>query len=174
MSTLSKRNPTVATVLSLVTGPIGYMYIGLNFFLSGIIISVLFSVVLSLINLPFPYFFNYLQLLVYAYYGYKLAIVRNMFADDWAVTETDIKEFKSFGFSFVVMTNLLMALTQFYCTIVGLYLVFKSFSNGKILMGILILVFGIAIITWLLTSIFAFISGILMLIFRVDKKYFER
>lgn len=169
---MNKRNPTLATILSLFLGPIGYLYIGLNFFLSGLIISVLFSLVLTVINLPFPHFFDYLQLLVYAYYGYKLAIIRNMFADEWGITESDIKEFKSFGFSFVVLTNLLMALTQFYSTIVGFWLVYNSFANGKILQGILILIFGIALISWLLTSIFGFIASILMLIFKVDKKYF--
>jgi hypothetical protein len=171
---MTKKNPTIATMLSLFLGPIGYLYIGLNFFLSGLIISVLFTLVLTLINLPFPHFFDYLQLLVYAYYGYKLAIIRNMFADEWGITESDVKEFKSFGFSFVVMTNLLMALTQFCSTIVGLYLVYKSFADGKIIVGILILLFGIALISWLLTSIFGFIAGILMLIFKVDKKYFDR
>ena len=172
MNEISKRNPTVAGLLSLFLGPIGYVYIGGWFMLSGIIISVLFSVVLSIINLPFPDFFNYLQLLVYAYFGYKLATIRNIFADEWNLTDEDIKEFKSFGFSFVIMTNLLMSLTQFYSVVVGLYLAFKSFSDGKILIGILILIFGIGIMIWLLSSIFAFVSGLLMLLFKVDKKYF--
>jgi hypothetical protein len=70
------------------------------------------------------------------------------------------------------MTNLLMALTQFYSIAVGLFLAYKSFANGKILFGILILVFGIGLLMWLLSSIFSFISGILMMIFKVDKKYF--
>ncbi|MCL5029036.1 MAG: hypothetical protein M1480_08460 [Bacteroidetes bacterium] len=174
MKLLTKKNTTIAGLLSLLLGPIGYFYIGLNFFISGIIISVLFSLVLSIINLPFPHFFSYLQLLVYCYFGYKLAVLRNAFIDDWGVTESDIKDFKSFGFSFVVMTNLLMALTKFYSFIVGLYLAYINFTNGKIFIGILIILFGIAIITWVLTSIFSFISGFLMLIFRVDKKYFEQ
>ncbi|WP_309451369.1 hypothetical protein [Clostridium sp.] len=69
------------------------------------------------------------------------------------------------------MTNLLMTLIQFYSTIVGLYLVYKSFENGRIVVAILILVFGIALIKWVLTSVFSFLSGLLMLLFRVDKKY---
>ena len=174
MELLSKRNPTVAGALSLFLGPIGYIYIGLNFFISGIIVSILFSLVLSIINLPFPYFFSYLQLIVYSYFGYKLSTLRNAFVDDWGITETDIKEFKSFGFSFVVMTNLLMALTKFYSFVVVLYLSYLSFTNGRIVIGILIIIFGIALITWVLTSIFSFISGLLMVIFRVDKKYFAQ
>jgi hypothetical protein len=174
MSLLSKRNSTVAGALSLFLGPIGYLYIGINFFVSGIIVSVLFSLVLSFINLPFPHIFDYLQLLVYSYFGYKLAVMRNLFVDDWGVTESDIKDFKSFGFSFVVMTNLLMALTKFYSLIVGFYLAYINFHEGRIFIGILIVLFGIAIIAWALTSIFSFISGILMLIFRVDKKYFRQ
>lgn len=173
MGQFSKRNPFIAGILSLLLGPVGYVYIGINFLISGIIISVLFSLVLSIINLPFPRFFTYLQLLVYSYFGYKLSIIRNAFVDDWGVTESDIKEFKSFGFSFVIMTNLLMALTTFYSIIVGLYLAYISFSKGNIIIGILIILFGIAIISWVLSAIFSFISGILMLIFRVDKKYFE-
>jgi hypothetical protein len=97
MNEISKRNPIVAGILSLFLGPIGYVYIGGWFMLSGIIISVLFSVVLSIINLPFPDFFNYLQLLVYAYFGYNLATIRNIFADELNLTDEDIKEFKSFG-----------------------------------------------------------------------------
>ena len=173
MNEISKRNPLLAGILSLFLGPIGFVYIGGWFLVSGIIISAIFSVVLSLIDLPFPNFFNYLQLLVYSYFGHKLATIRNMFSDEWSLSDSDIKEFKSFGFSFVIMTNLLMALAQFYSIIVGLYLVYKSFADGKILYGILILVFGIALITWLLTLIFSFISGMLLLLFRVDKKYFQ-
>ena len=174
MKLLSKRNPIVAGTLSLFLGPIGYIYIGLNFFLSGIIISILFSLALYIINLPFPHFFDYLQLLVYCYYGYKISTLRNSFIEDWGITESDIREFKSFGFSFVVMTNLLMTLTQFYSVIVGLYLAYVNFSEGRIFIGIIIIVFGIAFITWALTSLFSLISGLLMVIFRVDKKYFAQ
>jgi hypothetical protein len=173
MINLSKKNPIVGGILSLFFGPFGYIYHGVYFFLSALIVSVLFSVVLAVINLPYPYFFNYLQMLVYGYYGYKLATIRNLFVDEWGVTEDDIKEFKSFGFSFVIMNNLLMTLVQFYTIIAGLFLAFKSFSNGKIFIGILIIVFGIALIKWLLTLIFGFLSGLLMLLFKVDKKYFE-
>ncbi len=175
MNNLSKRNPVLSGTLSLFLGPFGYIYVGLNFFFAALLISVLFSIVLYVINLPFPHFFNYLQLLVYAYFGYKLANIRNVFADEWGVwgvSEENIKEFKSFGFAFVLMTNLLMTLTQFYSIAVGLFLAYKSFANGKILIGILILVFGIGLLMRLLSSIFSFISGILMMIFKVDKKYF--
>jgi hypothetical protein len=171
---MNKKNPTIAAILSLILGPVGYLYIGLNFMLSGIIVSVLFIFILSLFNFPFPNIFNYLQLFVYAYYGYRLSILRNIFVDSWDLTVEDIIEYKSFGFSFVMMTNLLMALTQFYSTIVGLYIVYKSFAEGKIIIGILVLLFGIALIRWVLTSVFSFLSGLLMLLFRVDKKYFNQ
>ena len=169
---MTKRNPNIAGTLSLFLGPLGYLYIGTNFFISGIIISVLFIWVLSFFDLPFPYFFNYLQLIIYCYFGYKLSILRNDFIDDWGVTESDVKDFKSFGFSFVVMTNLLMMLIKFYSLIVGLYLAYINIANGRIFIGIIIILFGIALITWLLTTVFSFISGLLMFIFRVDKKYF--
>ena len=172
MNNLSKRNPVVSVILSLSFGPFGYIYIGLNFFFAALLLSILFSYVLYFINLPFPRFINYLQLFVYAYFGYLLTKIRNLLSDDWETTEEDIKEFKSFGFAFVISTNLLMYLTRFYSIAIGIFLAYKSFANGNILIGILILVFGIGLLTWLLTSIFSFISGLLMLIFKIDKKYF--
>jgi hypothetical protein len=69
MNNLSKRNPVLSGILSLFLGPFGYIYVGLNFFFAALLISILFSFVLLVINLPFPHFFNYLQLLVYAYFG---------------------------------------------------------------------------------------------------------
>jgi len=172
MNNLSKRNPVVSVILSLIFGPFGYIYIGFNFFFAALIISILFSVVLYFINLPFPHFFNYLQLFIYAYFGYKLTTIRNLFSDDWEVQEEDIKEFKSFAFAFFLSTNLLMTLTQFYSIAVGIFLAYRSFANGKILIGILIIVFGISLLIWLLTSIFSFISGLLMMLLKIDKKYF--
>lgn len=172
MNNLSKRNPIVAGILSLFLGPFGYLYIGLNFFFAALIISVLFIIVLNLVNLPFPYFFNYFQLLIYAYYGYNLAKTRNIVSDNYDTTYDEIKEFKSFGLGFVIMTNLLMTLTQFYAIIVGLALAYQNFANGKIFMGIVIILFGIWLLMWLLSSIFAVITGLLMMTFKIDKKYF--
>ena len=80
MNSLNKRNPTIAGLLSLFLGPLGYAYIELNFMLSGLIISVLFTLVFSFANLQFPHFFTYLQLLAYGYYGYKLSIIKNRFS----------------------------------------------------------------------------------------------
>ena len=33
---MTKKNPTIAAVLSLFLGPIGYLYIGVNFFYQGL------------------------------------------------------------------------------------------------------------------------------------------
>jgi len=40
------------------------------------------------------------------------------------------------------------------------------------LFGILIIIFGISLIMWVVTSIFGFISSMLMVLFKVDDSYY--
>jgi len=172
MNTLTSKNLYLAAALSLFLGPLGFLYVGWTFMVSGIIVTAIFALVLSIINLPTPSVFEYLQLIIFSFHAYKLAAIRNIIADDPMITTEDIKQFNSFGFSIVAMTSVLMTLAQYYSLVVGLYMAYMSFSSGKILVGILIIVFGISLIMWVVTSIFGFISGLLMMIFKVDDSYF--
>jgi len=78
MKTINKKNPLFAGALSLFLGPIGYVYLGFNFLVAGISIALIIGIVLSFLNFPYPGFFNYLQLLVWAYFGYKFAHISNV------------------------------------------------------------------------------------------------
>ncbi|MBT6051652.1 MAG: hypothetical protein HOG49_33020 [Candidatus Scalindua sp.] len=173
MTTLKGRNLLLAAILSLFLGPLGFLYVGWTFMVSGLIITAIFALVLSIINLPTPSLFEYLQLVIFSYHAYKLATIRNLVANDPMTTMEDIKQFKSFGFSVIAMTSVLMTLAQYYSLVVGFYMAYISFANGKILIGVLIVIFGISAIMWVLTSIFGFISSVLMVIFKVDDAYFN-
>ncbi len=172
MKTLKSRNLYIAAALSLFLGPLGFLYVGWTFMVSGLIITAIFALVLSIINQPTPSVFEYLQLIIFSFHAYKLATIRNIIADDPMTSPEDINQFHSFGFSTVAMTSVLMTLAQYYSLVVGLYMAYVSFSNGKILFGILIIIFGISLIMWVVTSIFGFISSMLMVLFKVDDSYY--
>lgn len=168
---IHKKNPTIAGILSLVFGPIGYVYIGFNFLVAGITISLIIGIVLYVLNFPYPAFFNYLQLLVWAYFGYKFALISNVFAEDENVSETDVKEYKSMSFAFYLMLNVMMSIVQFYALVVVIFLIISFFSQGKIFLGLLTIFFGIGLAQWILNLIFGAISIGIMKVFKIDKKY---
>lgn len=169
--TVSQKNPMFAGILSLFFGPLGYIYIGFNFLVAGVAIAVIIGIVISILHFPYPSFFKYLQMLVYAYFGYKFATISNVFAADESLSAKDVEEYKSMGFAFYMMTHVMMALVQFYAIVVALYFVYHSFAQGRIFVGILILFFGIGFVQYFLGFIFAMISFGIMKAFGVEKKY---
>lgn len=171
MKTINKKNPIVAGALSLFLGPLGYAYLGLNFLVAGVSIALIIGIVLSLLNFPYPGFFNYLQLLVWAYFGYKFAHISNIFSSDENITETDIKEYKSMSFAFYMMIHVMMSIVRFYAVVVALFFTVVFFSQGKILLAILMLIFGIGFAQWIIEMIFGIVSVAIMKAFKIDKKY---
>jgi hypothetical protein len=171
MKTLNKKNPLVAGVLSLIFGPLGYIYLGFNFFVAGIAISLIIGIVLAILNFPYPGFFNYLQLIVWAYFGYKFAHISNLFADEQNLSETDIKEVKSMSFAFYLMIHVMMSIVKFYAIVVAIFFIIVFFSKGEILLAFLTLFFGIGLAQWIIGSIFSIISVGIMKVFKIDKKY---
>jgi len=171
MKIINKKNPLLAGVLSLFLGPFGYIYLGFNFFVAGISISLIIGIVLGILNFPYPGFFNYLQLFIWAYFGYKFAHISNFFSNDKNITEVDVKEYKSMSFAFYLMIHVMMSIVRFYAVVVALFFIVVFFSQGKILLAILTLFFGIVITQWVIESIFGIISVAIMKIFKIDKKY---
>lgn len=168
---LKAKNTTIAAILPLLFGPFGYLYLGFNYFIAGISIAFVISNVLYLLHLPYPPFFNFFQLLVWSYYGHRLAVVRNVVVEEGPLTENDIKEFKSMGFAFFMMIHVMMSIVQWYAVIVVLFLVYIKFTEGKYFIAILLLVFGISVAKYLLGLIFGMISIGIMKAFKIDKKY---
>ena len=171
MKTINKKNPLFAGALSLFLGPIGYVYLGFNFLVAGISIALIIGIVLSFLNFPYPGFFNYLQLLVWAYFGYKFAHISNVFSGDENITETDVKEYKSMSFAFYLMIHVMMSIVRLYAIVVALFFIVVFFSQGKILLALLTLFFGIGLAQWIIESIFGIVSVGIMKIFKIDKKY---
>lgn len=168
---IKKKNPYVASFLSLIFGPIGYIYLGLNYFVAGISISLIIVIVFVLFNIPIPHFFNYLQLFIFAYYGYKIAQIRNLFADN-IYPQEEYKELKSFSFAYLVMINVMQNIVRLYAFLFGILWVIRTFQDGRYFVALLILIFGIALIIYFFEMIFGLISAAIMAIFRIDKKYF--
>lgn len=167
---IKKKNPYLAGFLSLAFGPIGYAYIGFNYFVAGLTITLIIGLVLWILNYPVPHFFNYLQLFIFAYYGYKITEIRNMF---WAniFPKEEFEDFKSFSFAFLVMITVMMNIVRLYAFIYGILLVIQFFSEGRYIIALLMLILGIAFIMYFFEMIFGLISAAIMSIFKIDKKY---
>jgi len=171
LSNFSNKNPVISCLATLLLGPLGFLYIGFNFFIGAMLVSILFNIVLAIINLPIPEIFKYIQLIVYGYFGYIIATTRNAISNDLYTSEDEIKEFKSFGFSIFIMNGLMMRMAQIYGVVTGLYMTYMSFSNGKIFLGMMMLIFGIGVIIWFVSFIFSIVSVLLVSIFKLDSKY---
>lgn len=167
---MKRKNPTITAVSSLFLGPVGYLYLGINYFVAGISIAIIITLVLSLIRMPYPPFFNLLQLFVWAYYGYKIAEIRNAAIEE-GLSDNDEKEFKSMSFSFFIMLTVMQTVVQLYAVVLVLFLTYLAFAQHKYFTAILILIFGVSLAKWILGFIFGLISVGIMKIFKIDKKY---
>ena len=167
---MKRKNPTIAAVTSLFLGPVGYLYLGINYFVAGISIALIIAFVLALIRMPYPPFFNLLQLFVWAYYGYKIAEIRNAVIED-SPSENDEKELKSMSFGFFIMLTVMQSIVQIYAVVLVLFLTYLAFAQHKYFTAILVLIFGVSIAKWILGFIFGLISVGIMKLFKIDKKY---
>lgn len=143
------RNPILAGILSLVFGPIGFAYIGTNYFLSGIIYSILLNLVLAYINIPYPDFIICIQFLFYAYYGYKYCNLRNSLIEE--------NKSSDFGFSFFFIGIEYIDLTKYYAYILACYTIYFNFTQGMYSKGILVTI-GIYLVSKVLFFILSRIS----------------
>jgi hypothetical protein len=169
MKPLTKRSPAIAGILSFIIGPIGYCYIGFNFFISGIIIWSIFSTIFIFIKYPLPNGTEYLQLLVYSYFGYELAIIRNILVYGREVQDNE-KIFRSVKYGIYIMVKMLITVGQLYALYFGLYFTYISIVNGHIFIGILILL-GSLLTIWVLKSIMGYLSTLIMKHFNIDSKW---
>lgn len=160
MNLIGKRNPILAALLSAILGPIGYVYIGLNYFISGIIISIVLNLVLFSINIPYPHLFIYIQFLFYAYYGYKFSILKNnSLITDYIIEESRLDDF---GLTFLLISGgLFSKLKDFYTTLIGGYTLYLYFHQHNYFKGVLVTT-CIYIVSWGLGYLFPIISIILV------------
>jgi len=69
------------------------------------------------------------------------------------------------------MIHVMMSIVRFYAIVVALFFIVVFFSQGKILLALLTLFFGIGLSQWIIESIFGIVSVGIMKIFKIDKKY---
>lgn len=167
----NERNPILAGLLSLFMGPFGYAYIGLDYMMSGIIISVIFNLLLSLTTgLQLPQSFIIIQFFVYAYCGHKYAIYRN--AMEFFTKDTVKEKFglNEFGFTLTMTMPLLKRLIMSYSLIIGFYFVKINFNNEEYINATLIILIGIPIAFWGLSFVLIQILSYLIILFFSKQK----
>jgi hypothetical protein len=138
MDLKKNRNPTLAAILSLVFGPIGFAYIGTNYLISGMIYTILLNLVLAFINIPYPDFIIWIQFLFYAYYGYKYCNLRNSLIEQ--------NNSSDFGFTFFFIGIEFIDLTKYYSYVLSGYTIYFNFTQGMFSKGILVTI-GIYVVS---------------------------
>ena len=170
MKYLPKINSTIAVILAFF-GPIGYLYIGVNFGFWAFVFTASYvftyqAVSTSLdIYLPFAAFYG--SLLALVYFASLLANMRNAFANQFSHSMVKVKQFKSFAFGFVSCLNLFKLYVQFYTVLIGFYAVYGSFKSGKHEMALVALV-ALVVVSWLVQVIFKYLQSGLGKLFKIE------
>lgn len=173
-----KKNPWIAAILSLILGPLGYLYIGWRYALLGIVILLLFVGVLMVVDFDpavmpgIRSWIKYPLLFVFAWKAHSICTVRNGLID---AQDEKAKMIGAFPFAAMAMTDLLVGLAMFYAGALGLYASAVMLSEGRIVKGLLTLLVGTPALVWIATMMFGFIAvGVDAVFARGAKNVFRR
>ena len=78
---MRKKSPTLAALLGFIFGPFGFLYIGWRYAVLALLVFSIFGVVLFVVDFPIPTWMKYVILLVSAWKGYTICLVRNQLID---------------------------------------------------------------------------------------------
>lgn len=159
---MKKRKPIIAAILTFIFGPFGYLYLGFWYMIMGIVIFSIYVLIIVLINISTPEWIRYIIMAVMAWKAFVLCQIRNVLIDEGY---NNIREINSFPLATITMCDLLVGMMVFYFGIVGLYYSIIMIVNGKILKGILFLVFGVPAMIYFLQLIFGFFSNFITALF---------
>ena len=167
------NDPQVAAIMGLFFNGLGYLYFHWRYAVLGIGTFIIFNFIMYLcgiIRIGFaiqpPEGFIWLLGLVFAWKGYKIALVRQILLDSG---ETTLSELNSFSFAGMATSELVVALGKFYAGAITIWISIDFFRNAQILRGILCLVIALPLAIWLANLIFGLVSDGLSMLFY--KKY---
>lgn len=156
------NDPQVAAIMGLFFNGLGYLYFHWRYAVLGIGTFIIFNLIMylcGLIGIGFaiqpPDWFIWLFGLVFAWRGYKIAVVRQSLLDSG---ETTLSELNSFSFAGMATSDLVVALGKFYAGAITIWISIDFFTNAQILRGILCLVIALPLGIWLASLIFGLVS----------------
>ncbi len=152
----AKKRPWLAALLSLLAGPIGFLYIHWRYAVLVLLIQGLFVVSLEPLDIPFLWWWKYLAACIVAWKAFEVATIWNTVVEGGG---SETAALRSFGFASVAMSSLLVQLATAFALGTGLYVSGAALIAGKILQGLAMLFLGTPLLTW----VFHLGSGLLAL-----------
>lgn len=153
---MRRKNPTLAVILILFFGPIGFLYLGWRYALLAFALLVFFVLALSVIGFPVPWWMKYFILPALAYKGYKGATFTNKMISEG---DEDIRYLSTFPGAVVAMSDALVLIAVVYCLAIGIFTSFQMLLAGRIGSGLVFLFLATPILTAIAYFVFGFVSG---------------
>ncbi|MBS1829571.1 MAG: hypothetical protein JST93_29995 [Acidobacteria bacterium] len=150
---MTPKSPHIAAVLSLLFGPLGFLYIGWKFAVCGFSAIVLFVAADWLIGLPIATPGRYIILPVFAWKGATITALLNKCKGDAP------RQFHTFPMAILASTDLLVGLAMCFAGAVAVYEGASRIRNGETGEGLAVLALGAPIAIQIAGLIFDIIAS---------------
>lgn len=149
-----KKHPALAAIVTVIFGPLGYLYVGWRYALAGVVIFAIFIIVFSLL-LFVPPWLTYVNVLPFAVMAVNICQIRNTIIDN---KHPDAFAFNTFPVAIFAMTSLLPILAVVDTAAIGIFMAIQRMLGGEIGKSLFILLLAtpfVACINWFLCSFIA-------------------
>lgn len=140
-----KKHPAIAAILTLIFGPLGYLYIGWRYALSCFIIFVIFTILFS-VALFVPTWLTYINVLVLAFWSVQICQIRNLIVSE---KHSDAFAFNTFPVAIFAMTTLLPLLATVDTVAIGIFVSIRRMIGGEIGKSLIILLLATPFLSFL-------------------------
>ncbi len=139
-----KKHPATAAILTLILGPLGYLYIGWRYALSSFIIIVI-SIILCSVALFIPTWLQYVNVLVLAFWSVQICQIRNIIISE---KHSDAFAFNTFPVAIFAMTTLLPLLATVDTVTIGIFVSIRRMIGGEIGKSLIILLLAMPFLSF--------------------------
>lgn len=152
-----KKHPAIAAILTLIFGPLGYLYIGWRYALSCF---VLFATIIFLFSVALfvPTWLKYVNVLILAFWSVQICQIRNSIISE---KHSDAFAFNTFPVAIFANTTLMPLLVIVDTIAIGIFVAVQRMIEGEIGKSLIILLFAtpfLSVVHFFISSLIA--SGI--------------
>lgn len=169
----SGNDPLAISVLSLFFSGFAYLYFNWKYAVLAIglfLVTIFIVVFLDFFDLLqfIPDWYKWTFSLVFAWKGFQIAVTRRATLE---LGESTLEEMNSWPFAGMATSILVEALGMYYAFSMTLWEAIELLSNHRIFFGIIILVIGVPLATYLANLIFGFLGLLIFSLFRAGYEY---
>ena len=129
------KNPRVAGGLALVTGPIGFLYIGWRYALAATVVFL--SIIMVFALLPVPFWLKYVNLPLFAFMAHRICQKLNRLVD--RELHRDALASNTLPVAVFAMTSMLPLLAGVHSAVMGVTTAVSPFMGGDVGRGLFML-----------------------------------